>query len=87
MPHRDPAIVAGGVGFIASITLADLSAVVSLLVGVATLGFVVTRWALYLKANGGLAALFSSARPPSPSPAPAARPCADCPAKTDPREA
>ena len=57
---REPGIYIGAGGFLATVTLADLNALVAVLVGLATLGFVITRWAFFVQSRGGFASLFVS---------------------------
>ncbi len=77
MQSERATITAGGLGFIATLTLPEINAAVSVLVGLATLGFILTRWVLFVKKSGGLRALLFA--PSSPRPAPAVRRCEDCP--------
>lgn len=62
--RADPTTLIGTAGFFATLTLAEINSLVSILVGVATLGFMVTKWALLVRSRGGFrAVLFPSADP------------------------
>lgn len=68
MPFKgDPTAAIGTAGFVATLSLAEINNVVSILVGVATLGFVVTRWLSFVHTRGGLRTVFlgrDNKRPP-----------------------
>lgn len=67
MPFKgDPTAAIGTAGFVATLSLAEINNLVSVLVGLATLGFVVTRWLDFVHTRGGFRALFfsNSKRPP-----------------------
>jgi hypothetical protein len=72
--QSDRTPITGALGFVATLTLGEVNALVGILVGLATLGFILTRWLYHVKARGGYASLFAPASPP------VARPCPDCPA-------
>lgn len=67
MPFKgDPTAAIGTAGFVATLSLAEINNLVSVLVGLATLGFVVTRWVSFVHTRGGFRAVFfrDSKRPP-----------------------
>jgi len=62
--RADPTTLVGTAGFFATLTLAEINSLVSVLVGVATLGFMVTKWLLLVRSRGGFQAVFC----PTPAP-------------------
>ena len=75
-------VIAGTSGFIATLALPEINTIVSVLVGVATLVFIVTRWIIFVKTYGGFRRLFSLA-PDRPLPSHRAHRCDDCPVGMD----
>ena len=61
--EREPAIWIGAGGFFATLTLGDFNTFIAILVGLATLGFVITRWIFFVHSQGGFASLFCSRSP------------------------
>ena len=59
----EPFAYVGTAGFLASLSLHDSSALVALLVGLATLLLVLTRWLVIVRKNGGFRAIFWPSEP------------------------
>jgi hypothetical protein len=59
----EPFAYVGTAGFLASLSLHESSAFVALLVGLATLLLVVTRWLVIIRQNGGFRAVFWPSQP------------------------
>lgn len=51
MSVSDNTAPVAAVGFIGTLTLAEVNVLVSILVGVATLGYVVTKWVMLVRRN------------------------------------
>ena len=49
--NHDATPIIGAAGTLATFGLADINALVSLLVGLATLGYILTKWALLIKSR------------------------------------
>lgn len=62
----DPTAFVGTAGFFATLTLAEINTLVSVFVGVATLGFVVTKWVLLVRSRGGFRGIFFAQPQPIP---------------------